>query len=164
MLVLTRQRGESIFIGDVKVTVVKFMDDAVRLVISAPRDIPIQCQEVYEAGQRENLGLTNPACDDSGMTAGLSDDQGCEGRESRQSSLSVSRRYGETVMIGDDVALTVVDIHWDVRGDQVRLGIAAPRDIPIHREEVREAILRQEQHPKSHLNPTGSTDPSASKS
>ena len=42
-------------------------------------------------------------------------------------------------MIGDDVTITVVDI----RGDKVRLGIEAPKDIPVHRQEVYEAIKRE---------------------
>ena len=46
--------------------------------------------------------------------------------------LVLSRRVGESVMIGDDVVLTVVE----VRGDIVRLGIDAPLDVKVHREEV----------------------------
>ncbi len=42
-------------------------------------------------------------------------------------------------MIGDDVEITIVD----VRGDKVRLGITAPREIPVHRREVYEAIQRE---------------------
>jgi carbon storage regulator len=42
-------------------------------------------------------------------------------------------------MIGDDVEITIVD----VRGDKVRLGIAAPKEIPVHRKEVYEAIQRE---------------------
>ncbi len=44
-------------------------------------------------------------------------------------------------MIGDDVTITVVDI----RGDKVRLGIDAPRDVPVHRREVYDAIKRENQ-------------------
>ena len=44
-------------------------------------------------------------------------------------------------MIGDDVVVTIVDI----RGDKVRLGIAAPQDIPVHRQEVYDAIQRENQ-------------------
>jgi len=44
-------------------------------------------------------------------------------------------------MIGDDVVVTIVDI----RGDKVRLGINAPQDIPVHRQEVYEAIKRENQ-------------------
>ena len=53
--------------------------------------------------------------------------------------LVLSRRKDESIMIGDDVEITIVD----VRGDKVRLGITAPRDIPVHRMEVYEAIQRE---------------------
>jgi carbon storage regulator len=46
--------------------------------------------------------------------------------------LVLTRRPGESVMIGDDVVITVLD----VRGDVVRLGINAPRSVQVHREEV----------------------------
>ncbi|HKT01385.1 MAG TPA: carbon storage regulator CsrA [Rugosimonospora sp.] len=46
--------------------------------------------------------------------------------------LVLTRRAGESVMIGDDVVVTVLEI----RGDVIRLGIAAPRSIQVHREEV----------------------------
>ncbi len=46
--------------------------------------------------------------------------------------LVLTRRPGESVMIGDDVVVTVLE----VRGDVIRLGIGAPRDIQVHREEV----------------------------
>ena len=46
--------------------------------------------------------------------------------------LILTRRVGETVMIGDEIAVSVLD----VRGNQVRLGIAAPKEVTVHREEV----------------------------
>ena len=52
--------------------------------------------------------------------------------------LVLSRTRDETIMIGDDVEITVVD----VRGDKVRLGINAPRTIQVHRKEVYDAIKR----------------------
>lgn len=53
--------------------------------------------------------------------------------------LVLSRQRDETIMIGDSVEITVVDI----RGDRVRLGITAPREIQVHRKEVYEAIKRE---------------------
>jgi carbon storage regulator len=50
--------------------------------------------------------------------------------------LVLTRRSGESVMIGDDVVVTVVE----VRGDVVRLGIEAPREVRVHREEVYRAV------------------------
>ena len=50
--------------------------------------------------------------------------------------LVLSRHRDESIMIGDDVVVTIVDI----RGDKVRLGIEAPQSIPVHRQEVYEAI------------------------
>jgi len=55
--------------------------------------------------------------------------------------LVLSRHRDESIMIGDDVVITIVDI----RGDKVRLGIDAPQDIPVHRREVYEAIKRENQ-------------------
>lgn len=55
--------------------------------------------------------------------------------------LVLSRQRDETIMIGDDVEVTVVDI----RGDKVRLGISAPREIQVHRKEVYDAIKRENQ-------------------
>jgi carbon storage regulator len=53
--------------------------------------------------------------------------------------LVLSRHRDESIMIGDDVVVTIVDI----RGDKVRLGINAPQDIPVHRREVYDAIKRE---------------------
>jgi carbon storage regulator len=53
--------------------------------------------------------------------------------------LVLSRQLEESIVIGDEIVVKVVDI----RGDKVRLGIVAPERIPVHRLEVQEAILRQ---------------------
>ena len=53
--------------------------------------------------------------------------------------LVLSRHRDESIMIGDDVVVTIVDI----RGDKVRLGIDAPQSIPVHRQEVYDAIQRE---------------------
>ena len=53
--------------------------------------------------------------------------------------LVLSRQKDESIVIGDDIEVTIVD----VRGDKVRLGITAPKSIPVHRREVYEAIQRE---------------------
>ncbi len=53
--------------------------------------------------------------------------------------LVLSRQRDESIFIGDNIKITVVDI----RGDKVRLGIEAPTEIPVHRQEVYEAIQRE---------------------
>jgi len=53
--------------------------------------------------------------------------------------LILTRRVGETVVIGNDVDVTVLG----VKGNQVRLGVKAPKEIPVHREEIYERICRE---------------------
>ena len=53
--------------------------------------------------------------------------------------LILTRRVGETVVIGDDVTVTVLG----VKGNQVRLGVNAPREVAVHREEIFERIKRE---------------------
>jgi len=55
--------------------------------------------------------------------------------------LILTRRVGETVMIGDDVTITVLG----VKGNQVRVGISAPKHVAVHREEIYERIKREQQ-------------------
>lgn len=55
--------------------------------------------------------------------------------------LILTRRVGETVMIGGDVTVTVLG----VKGNQVRIGVNAPRDVAVHREEIFERIKREQQ-------------------
>lgn len=54
--------------------------------------------------------------------------------------LILTRRVGEALMIGDDVSITVLG----VKGNQVRLGIEAPRSIAVHREEIYQRIKREQ--------------------
>jgi carbon storage regulator len=60
-------------------------------------------------------------------------------RKEPKTMLVLSRHRDESIIIGDDIVITVVDI----RGDKVRLGIAAPIEISVHRQEVYEAIQRE---------------------
>lgn len=55
--------------------------------------------------------------------------------------LILTRRVGETLMVGDDVTVTVLG----VKGNQVRIGINAPKDVAVHREEIYERIKREQE-------------------
>ena len=63
--------------------------------------------------------------------------------------LVLSRQRDESIVIGDNVVITIVDI----RGDKVRLGIEAPGEIPVHRQEVYEAIQREKKEAQNHIKP-----------
>ncbi|HEY4127348.1 MAG TPA: carbon storage regulator CsrA [Gammaproteobacteria bacterium] len=65
--------------------------------------------------------------------------------------LILTRRVGETLMIGDEVTVTVLG----VKGNQVRLGVNAPRTVAVHREEIYERIRREQDSglpPQNHGN------------
>lgn len=75
--------------------------------------------------------------------------------------LVLSRKKNESIVINDQITIVVVEI----RGDKVRLGIEAPKDVPVHRREVYEAIKRQEQEQKAAVaEGTDKDPPSASAS
>jgi carbon storage regulator len=72
--------------------------------------------------------------------------------------LVLSRQRDESIVIGDTVVVTIVDI----RGDKVRLGIQAPEEIPVHRQEVYEAIQRENRkssHVLTSASPMSEADP-----
>ncbi|ANO52150.1 carbon storage regulator CsrA [Woeseia oceani] len=70
--------------------------------------------------------------------------------------LILTRRAGETVMIGSDVTITVLG----VKGNQVRIGINAPRDVAVHREEIFERIKNEQSNIESGDADTGDSTPS----
>ena len=70
--------------------------------------------------------------------------------------LILTRRVGESVVIGDDVDVTVLG----VKGNQVRLGVKAPRDISVHREEIYQRIRRENENDgaNSHIQNAAAAD------
>ena len=57
--------------------------------------------------------------------------------------LVLSRKKNESIILGSNISIVVVEI----RGDKVRLGVEAPTDVPVHRKEVYDAIQRQKENP-----------------
>lgn len=60
--------------------------------------------------------------------------------------LILTRRISESIIVGDDVKITVLG----VKGNQVRLGIDAPKDLPVHREEIYERIQQEKKSGTNH--------------
>ncbi len=71
--------------------------------------------------------------------------------------LVLSRRRDESIVIGEDIQITVVDI----RGDKVRIGIDAPTTICVHRNELRDAIRREHEQATAMQEPPNSVTPAA---
>lgn len=59
--------------------------------------------------------------------------------------LILTRKVGESVLIGDDISITVLS----VRGNQVKLGVQAPKEVSVHREEIYQRIIKQTQDESS---------------
>lgn len=68
--------------------------------------------------------------------------------------LILTRRVGETLMIGDEVTVTVLG----VKGNQVRIGVNAPKTVSVHREEIYQRIQQEKQNPSAQSDPNHGSD------
>ena len=68
--------------------------------------------------------------------------------------LILTRRVGESLMIGDDVSITVLGI----KGNQVRLGVNAPKEISVHREEIYQRIQQEKNKAQEEVSPSVGAD------
>ena len=89
------------------------------------------------------------------------DDKGETGltNEKEFTMLVLSRQKDESIMVGDEVEITIVD----VRGDKVRLGITAPKSIAVHRREIYDAIQREKKAKEKEAEP-GKPEPAKEES
>ena len=78
-------------------------------------------------------------------------------RQKGMAMLVLSRKKNESIVINDDITIVVVEI----RGDKVRLGVEAPKEVPVHRREVYDAIKRNEAAGQNPVNETDSSTPSS---
>ncbi len=123
MLVITRRKNESIVIDEsLTVVVLDVRVDKVRLGISCPSELPVYMRETLQSG--EIGSFLSYGGDTSSMKV-------------------FSRKKNESLCIGSDITIMVVEI----RGDKVRLGIEYPKEIIVHRKEVYDAIKGLEQKP-----------------
>jgi len=115
MLIITRRVGEAVVIGDnaeVSVKVLGVKGNQVRFGIKAPRGVQVMRQEIL-------LGMQTDGANDY---------------ETAVDMLVISRRAGEAVVIGDNAEVSVTML--GIKGNQVRVGINAPREVSVLREEI----------------------------
>lgn len=140
MLILMRRPGESILIGDeIVVTVVGFERNRVKVGVKAPRHIPVDREEVAERKARNEPPppSTHPAQAEASQPS------------SKSGMLVVMRRPGERILVGSAIVVVVVGFERN----RVRLGIIAPRGIPVDREEIADKKKRGIKPPEKKKKP-----------
>ena len=96
------------------------------------------CQDDRTSHQNEHLGARPASRRYNGSEVSHNSPRGAVARKNKN-MLILSRKLGEQIVIADNIVITVVEI----RGDKVRLGIEAPREVPVHRKEIYELIQRE---------------------
>lgn len=133
MLVLSRQRDGQIIIGPFTLTIVDIRGDKVRIGIDAgPKDgFDVNRQEVEDAITAERAQKQQPPLTAKPLPVPNVLFEG--------GLVVFSRKKNESFIINHNITVVVVEI----RGDKVRLGVEAPKEVPVHRREVYDAIHRQ---------------------
>ena len=127
-LVLTRRLGESIMIGNaVEVQIVTLKTGSVRIKIVAPRSIAVHRREVFDAIQ------ANPPVVEAAPSR---TETVIERSNEKPGGLVLTRSVEESIMIGDEVEIKVVE----VRPSTVKLRVSAPKTVAVHRREVFDSI------------------------
>jgi carbon storage regulator len=143
MLVLSRSKGDAVTIGQVIVEVVEIRGDKVRLGVTAPDDVPVHRREVHDAIVCEISSPTE-------LRAPVGDSQRVLNPSSKKGTpLILSRRKNESIVINNDITVVVVEIRVDKDQSKVRLGVEAPKEVPVHRKEVWDAIMRLQDEPSA---------------
>lgn len=128
MLVLSRKESEDIIINNnIAVTIIEMRGNKARIGIKAPKNIPIYRAEIDDNEKRRVRQKANQA---GSSTVDINKAGGY---------LTITREKDQRIEIGDNISIMVVEI----RGDKVRLGIEAPKEVPVHRKEVYDAIQRE---------------------
>jgi carbon storage regulator len=136
-LVLTRHIGQSIMIGNqVEVLITSAKAGVARLKFLAPRHVAIHRREVFEAIRDDE-----PAATATTMPAPVASPTPVSSlRPKVGGGLVLARSHGQSIMIGDEVELTVIEI----RPSTVKLRVVAPKTVAVHRREVFDAIQGQQ--------------------
>jgi len=118
---MSRLKDEAIMLGDdIEITIIDIRGDYVRLGLHVTQTISVRMKESSDTIKKNN----------------------------KQGLLVIRCKKNESVMIGDDIEVIIVD----VRGDKARIGLVAPKPVPVHRKEIYDAIqmekTRQKQEDK----------------
>jgi carbon storage regulator len=95
---------------------------------------------------KNRLSASGDAWCETGGVFGQAGRQRANGYKERSNMLILTRRIGETLNIGDNVQVTVLGI----KGNQVRIGVNAPKEVPVHREEIYERIKKEREGGAEH--------------
>jgi carbon storage regulator CsrA len=136
MLVLSRQINESIMIGDdVEVKITNIQKNNIEIQITHPKEVPVYPAEDYSLIKKCKADQKDEKLERQVAAIKKKWDNLNESR--------ITRKLDESIRIGDDVEIVVIDIRFLESIFKARVGITAPKNISIHRREIYDAIQRE---------------------